>query len=113
MGRVALAERAGREMGDSGEPGVGDGIAAATFTLRSEGVTWRELDEQIVVLDLESSLYLNVTGAGAVAWKLLAASTTLDAMVDAVLEVYDVDAETARADLQGFLDDLAQRKLLR
>ncbi len=99
-------------MSEHAEPGASHGVAT-NYTLRTDAITWRALDDQIVVLDLESSLYLNVTGAGAVVWKLLQDTTTLDAMVDAVLEVYDVDDATARADLQAFLDDLAGRHLLR
>ena len=71
------------------------------------------LDDQVVILDLETSLYLTVTGAGAVVWPLLMGGVTLDAMVDAVLEVYDVDPSLARADLEAFLADLGERKLLR
>jgi hypothetical protein len=83
------------------------------YMVRSSGITARALDDQVVVLDLETSLYLNVTGAGAVVWPLLVAGTTLDAMVDAVLEVYDVEPDVARADLLTFLADLGERKLLR
>jgi hypothetical protein len=92
-----------------------DGTAdqGSLLTLRADGVTWRALDDHIVVLDLESSLYLNVTGAGAVVWKLLYEGTTLDAMVDAVLEVFEVEPDKARTDLVAFVDDLRVRKLLR
>jgi hypothetical protein len=85
----------------------------ARLALRSEGVTWRLLEDQIVVLDLETSLYLNVTGAGAVVWELLAAGTTMDEMVDAVVEVYDIEPATARTDLTAFVSDVRERKLLR
>lgn len=100
-------------MGESGEQAAGNGTAAPPLTLRAEGVTWRALDDHIVVLDLESSVYLNVTGAGAVVWKLLNEGTTLDAMIAAVLEVFEVEPEKARTDLVAFVDDLRVRKLLR
>jgi len=100
-------------MSDRVDQGAENGAVVPALTLRTEGVTWRALDEQIVVLDLETSLYLNVTGAGAVVWPLLANGTTLDAMIDAVLEVFDVDVETARTDLDAFVVDLRDRKLLR
>jgi hypothetical protein len=82
------------------------------FQLRLNRTIWREVDDQIVVLDLDTSVYLNVGGPGVVIWKLLARSATLDELVDAVLEVFDVDRPTARRDLVTFLDDLAERKLL-
>ena len=100
-------------MGESGDQGSANGTAAVPLTLRADGVTWRALDDHIVVLDLDSSLYMSVTGAGAVVWKLLNEGTTLDAMIDAVLEVYEVEPEQARADLVAFVDDLRVRKLLR
>ena len=90
----------------------GQEVGASSWKLRTTGLTWRKLDDQVVVLDLESSLYLNVTGAGAVVWSLLAAGTTLDAMVDAVLEVYDADAEVARNDLAEFVADLTARGMI-
>ncbi len=92
-----------------------DAVAAVdgtSYRLRTSGITWRELDEQIVVLDLQESHYLAVTGAGAVVWKLLLDGVTLDAMVGAVTEVFDVQPDVARTDLVGFLDDLRGRSLL-
>jgi hypothetical protein len=100
---------------DMGEPSERDSKQPEPrcYTLRTEGTTWRELDDQIVVLDLDSSVYLNVTGSGAVVWELLARGTSLDAMLAAVLEVYDVEPEAARSDLLAFLDELTTRQLLR
>jgi len=83
------------------------------FSLRKNGVSWRELDGQIVVLDLESSKYVTVSGAGAVIWAQLVQGATVDAIVGALIEVFDVDEPTARADTESFLDDLRQRNLLR
>jgi hypothetical protein len=100
-------------MDDPGDAGAHSGLEASPYELREGGMTWRELDDQIVVLDLETSVYLNVTGSGAVVWLLLADGATLEAMVDAVVEAYDIDPETARTDLVAFLDDLRQRGLLR
>jgi hypothetical protein len=99
-------------LGETSDEGPVNGTASP-LTLRADGVTWRALDDHIVVLDLDSSLYMSVTGAGAVVWKLLNEGTTLDAMIDAVLEVYEVEPEKARSDLVAFVDDLRVRKLLR
>jgi hypothetical protein len=83
------------------------------FRLRKNGVSWRELDGQIVVLDLESSKYVTVSGAGAVIWEHLVAGASLDELVDALIEVFDIDVATARVDTESFLDDLRERNLLR
>jgi hypothetical protein len=86
---------------------------ASQFRLRKNGVSWRELDGQIVVLDLESSKYVTVSGAGAVIWERLVPGTTVDEIVSALVEVFDIDEATARADTESFLEDLRQRNLLR
>jgi len=86
---------------------------AARYRLRKNGVSWRELDGQIVVLDLESSKYVTVSGAGAVIWEHLVPGASIDEIVDALVEVFDIDQATARADTEAFLEDLRQRNLLR
>ncbi|MCU1459177.1 MAG: uncharacterized protein JWL73_3269 [Actinomycetia bacterium] len=100
-------------MDEPGDAGTPPGVQDTPFALRDGGMTWRALDEQIVVLDLETSLYLNVTGSGVTIWLLLAEGATLDQMVDAVVDAYDIDPEAARSDLAAFLDELRDRKLLR
>ena len=87
--------------------------AATTFTLRSDGLTWRQLDDSIIVLDLASSVYLSVTGAGTLVWAILArGSCTLDELTAAVLDEFDVSESEARADVLTFLEQLAERSLL-
>ena len=39
--------------------------------LRSEGLTWQEIDGELVILDLKNSVYLTTNAAGAVIAKLL------------------------------------------
>lgn len=86
---------------------------APQFRLRKNGVSWRELDGQIVVLDLESSKYVTVSGAGAVIWEHLVPGASVDQIVEALVEVFDIDEATARSDTESFIDDLRQRNLLR
>jgi hypothetical protein len=82
------------------------------FRIRKSGISWRELDGQIVVLDLASSKYVTVSGAGAVIWQQLVPGATLDQVVNALTDVFDIDEETARADSRVFIDDLRERKFL-
>ncbi len=47
-----------------------------TLRLREQGLNWREIDGEVVVLDVERSHYLNLNATGAVLWLMLAAGTT-------------------------------------
>jgi hypothetical protein len=78
---------------------------------RSNQVSARVGDE-LVVLDLDTSLYYSLDPTGAWIFELLARPTRLDAVVDAMIAEFEVDAETARADLLALVDKLVAQKLV-
>ena len=51
---------------------------------------------------------ITVNELGTFIWNALAEDITLDALVGRITDVYEVDAETARADAVEFLDELRQ-----
>jgi hypothetical protein len=85
---------------------------SSKLRVRSNDLSWRELDGAVVILDLAASRYLSITGTGAFLWRLLAEGSTVDLLVTAVLEEFDVDAMTARSDVTGFVEDLVGRGLV-
>ena len=46
--------------------------------LRTDGVTWQEIDGELVLLDMQTSAYLTTNVAGAVLAKLLVEERTQD-----------------------------------
>lgn len=82
------------------------------IALRPDGLSWRELADQIVVLDAVSSTYLTVTGAGVPIWRALVRGATLDEILTELNEQFDVDLDVARADALQFIDELRSRGLL-
>ncbi|MDT0167388.1 PqqD family protein [Actinotalea sp. AC32] len=92
-----------------------DGTATSTgagLRLREGAVSWREIDDEVVVLDLGHSEYLSVNASGAVLWSLLAAGTTRDALVDALVDRFDLDRGRGEADVDAFLASARERDLL-
>ena len=55
---------------------------------------------------------ISVNEVGAFLWNMLQKDVTVDEMVTGVLEEYDVDEETAREDIQAFLDVLVEGDIL-
>ncbi len=81
--------------------------------LRTEGLTWRELDGEIVILDLVSSKYLTTNATGAFLVRLLAASDhTRDDLVAALGSEYKISESQAATDVDGFVDVLRERSLI-
>lgn len=55
---------------------------------------------------------ITVNEVGADLWKMLQSEVTFDDLLKGILEIYDVDEETAKEDIQEFLDTLIEGKIL-
>lgn len=75
-------------------------------------VAWREVEGQIVALDLDDDMYLAVNEAGAVLWPLLVEGADRPELVDALTDTFDIDRERASQDVERFVADLQARGLL-
>src|SRR2546421_12437465 len=80
--------------------------------LRSDLMEWRQVDDEIVALDLKGSVSISVTPPGAAIWPLLAEGAGREELTATILERFDVDEPTASRDLDAFLDELFDRGVL-
>ncbi|MGH3625901.1 MAG: PqqD family protein [Sciscionella sp.] len=80
--------------------------------LRTEDLEWREIDDDIVILDAHDATYLTLNGSGALLWRMLAISATREELVKALLDQYTGADATAEADTDTFLDALREQGLL-
>ena len=80
--------------------------------LRSTDISSRTIGDETIILNLPNSTYFSVTGIGTRLVELLAADTTLPALVTAITEEYEVDAATAQRDIEKFLGRLRDARLL-
>jgi hypothetical protein len=83
-----------------------------TLRLRAEGLNWREIDGEVVVLDTEQSHYLNLNPTGSVLWLLLADGATQQQLVSKLVEEFAVDESTARGDVLAFVASCRENGLL-
>jgi len=80
--------------------------------LRTEGITWQEIDGELVILDMQTSSYLTTNAAGATLAKLLTEDRNLDELAQALVDTFGIDASTARTDARAFVDELRTKQLL-
>lgn len=80
--------------------------------LRPTALTWHVVGSDVVVLDLEGSVYLKLNGSGRVLWQLLAQAASPDVLAAALVNEYGVDLDLAVADVREFVDELRRRGLL-
>lgn len=76
-----------------------------------ETVFSQEVGEELVVLDLNSENYFGLDTVAGDMWKLLKDGKTLQETLDALLDMYDVQAEQLRADLESFVYRLIECNL--
>jgi SOS response regulatory protein OraA/RecX len=80
--------------------------------LRTDGVTWREIDGEMVILDLSSSTYLRTNQTGSTLMRLLAEDRSADELADELMKTYGISAEQAGADVESFVRVLEEKNLL-
>jgi hypothetical protein len=87
-------------------------LTEAVIRLRRDLVEWREVDGEIVALDLARSLYLAVNRTGALLWPAVSEGTTRERLVEMLVSAFALDPAAARADVDAFLADLERQGLL-
>jgi hypothetical protein len=80
--------------------------------LRADRLRWTQVDDEVVVVDGDTSTYLAANPSGAVLWRALADGATEDALVALLVDTYALERERAAADVAAFLDDLRRRGCL-
>jgi hypothetical protein len=80
--------------------------------VRADGVHWRAIDGEVVILDARAHRYLALNRSGAELWGGLVAGATREELVARLVDAYAVDAGRAGADVDALLAALAARSLL-
>ncbi len=80
--------------------------------LKVDDVVWREVGDELVVLELSTSTYLTLNGTAKHLWEGLADGTTIDGLIEMLVERYQISAGQARSDTEAFLLALADRELI-
>jgi hypothetical protein len=80
--------------------------------LRSDRVTWREVDSEIIVLDRASASYFAVNDSAARLWRMLVDGATKSRLVAELVDAYGIDEAQATSDADAFLDMCRESDLL-
>jgi len=83
-----------------------------TIKLRSQEVSWREVEGEAVVLDMRSSTYFQANRSATVLLKALVDGAEHQQLVDRLVTAYGLAPEQAAADVGWFLSELERRGLL-
>jgi len=78
----------------------------------SDGVVFRELDGEAVLLNLDSGMYFGLDRVGTRAWQLLEQHGRIEDVIDRLREQYDVAPDILRPDVARLLASLLEKGLI-
>jgi hypothetical protein len=65
------------------------------------------------MLDVESGFYFGLNSIASVIWDMMKEKVDLGTMVDALMNVFDVDQSTCESDTLELLGQMAEKKIIR
>lgn len=80
--------------------------------LRADALEWREVEGEIVALDLRRSVYLAVNRTGAALWPLLVDGASRNALTARLRKEFEIEDDEAIADVDRFLAELRKNDLV-
>jgi hypothetical protein len=96
-----------------GEAGIGDGVASSELLkLDADAIHWRELNGEVIAIDLRNNQYLTINPSGVLLWPLLARGATLEQLSAALLGRWSLDPQRAHQDADRFVAWLREQRLL-
>ena len=77
-----------------------------------DGVMFREIAGESVLLDLNSETYFGLDEIGTRMWNVLVGAPSIEAACEVLIEEFEVDAGAMRVDLSAFITTLADAGLV-
>ena len=77
-----------------------------------EDVIFRNLEGEAIILNLATGIYFGLDAVGTRMWTVLAESSSVRCVVDAIREEYDVEPGTAEQDVLDLVTQLAEKGLI-
>ena len=78
----------------------------------SKDAIFRNLDDETIILNMESNVYCGLNEVGARIWELLKELKSVKAILDTLLEEYEVEIDQCKNELLTLLQDLLDNELI-
>lgn len=81
--------------------------------VNSENAAWREVDDEVVILNAATTCYYSLNDTGTFIWRLLLDNhSTLDALEANLASRHDLSSDRVRGDVASFITQLETENLL-
>lgn len=84
-----------------------------TYAINKSRAEWRVVDDEAVVVNVETSYYYGLNRAGTFVWTALSErARSVDELADELAAAFEVELSRAREDVETLLADLKREDLL-
>lgn len=75
-------------------------------------VPWRIIDNEAVIVDLQGNCVLQLNDVGRYIWELIDGAAHVAAIVDSIVDEYEIDRDAAHGDAVRFIGTLVEKGLI-
>ena len=79
----------------------------------SDGVIWRDLGGDIVILNVETGVYFGLDGSGGQIWRELAKHGSIEKTFESLQQQFDAEPDELRRDIDEIVNQFVQKRLVR
>ncbi len=88
------------------------GISSDTTFKTSENIAWRNVNEEVVILNLKSGEYFTLNDVGQFVWLAVADQKNMEEIRQKVVDAFDVSPKKASEDIEEFISRMLDEGLL-
>lgn len=77
-----------------------------------QNCVWRMIDGELIILSEEGQWIHELNGVGLEIWNACDGKLTISEIADKIYGEFDIEKEVAEADVQSFIEELAQKGLV-
>ena len=96
-----------------GESGASPPAVPASDPRITEGIIFKTVGEEMVLLDLQRGVYYGLDAVGARVWELLSQEVAPAEIIERITGEYEVDRATVERDVAALLEQLLEKGLIR
>lgn len=83
-----------------------------SYRKKKNGVVERQIGDELVLVDARNGYVHQLNHVGACIWRNLVDDMDPETLAEAVCREFEVDAETARRDVDGFISELSRLNMI-
>ena len=83
------------------------------YTIDKDKVTYRIIDNEAVILNLDNGYYYSLNEVGTRIWEAIDKQKSLDQVLSLLKEEYQLPERQLRSDLMGLVKDLEKEELIK